>query len=46
MIPLFARGPGAERFGGVKDNYRIGQLLRQVVEQARTAPEAKAVGTQ
>lgn len=34
MIPLFARGPGAERFGGVKDNYRIGQLLLEVVEGA------------
>jgi alkaline phosphatase len=44
MIPLFARGPGAERFAGVKDNYRIGQLLREVVEQARTAPQTKAVG--
>lgn len=44
MIPLFAKGPGAERFAGVKDNYRIGQLLREVVEQARTAPRAKAVG--
>lgn len=44
MIPLFAKGPGAERFAGVKDNYRIGQLLREVVEQARTAPRAKAAG--
>jgi alkaline phosphatase len=44
MIPLFAKGPGAERFAGVKDNYRIGQLLGEVVEQARTAPRAKAVG--
>jgi alkaline phosphatase len=45
MIPLFARGPGAERFGGVKDNYRIGQLLREVIEQARTLPGAKAAAT-
>lgn len=31
MIPLFAKGPGAERFGGVKENYRIGQLLLELV---------------
>lgn len=42
MIPLFAKGPGAERFSGIKDNYRIGQLLREVIEQARTTPSAKA----
>lgn len=27
MIPLFARGPGAEAFGGIKDNDLIGRLL-------------------
>jgi len=32
MIPLFAKGPGAERFGGVKENYQIGQLLLELVQ--------------
>jgi len=27
LIPLFARGPDAERFGGITDNVRVGQLL-------------------
>lgn len=31
LVPLFARGPGAERFGGVLANYRVGQLLLQLV---------------
>jgi alkaline phosphatase len=31
MIPLFAKGPGAERFGGISDNYRIGILLLDTV---------------
>lgn len=31
MIPLFAKGPGAERFGGIIDNYRVGQLLIELV---------------
>jgi len=31
MVPLFAGGPGAEAFGGLKDNFRVGQLLREVV---------------
>lgn len=44
MVPLFAKGPGAERFGGVKDNYRIGELLMETVRQARTTPPVTAVG--
>ena len=31
MIPLFASGPGAERFGGIQENWRIGQLLREII---------------
>ncbi len=31
MIPLFAIGPGAERFGGIVRNDRIGQLLIEAV---------------
>ncbi len=27
MVPLFAVGPGAERFGGIKDNYVVGRVL-------------------
>ncbi len=33
MVPLFASGPGAERFGGIKDNWRIGELLLEVVRR-------------
>jgi len=33
MVPLFASGPGAERFGGIKDNCEIGQLLMAVVRR-------------
>lgn len=33
MIPLFAKGPGAERFGGILDNYRIGILLLDTVRR-------------
>jgi alkaline phosphatase len=28
MVPLFAYGPGAERFGGIHDNDEIGRMLR------------------
>jgi alkaline phosphatase len=38
MIPLFTRGPGAERFGGVKDNYQIGQLLLEAIQAAASQP--------
>ena len=31
LVPLFAKGPGAERFGGVIDNDRVGQLLLEAV---------------
>jgi len=31
MIPLFAKGPGAERFGGVRENYEIGRLLFEMI---------------
>jgi alkaline phosphatase len=31
MVPLFASGPGAERFGGIKENWEIGKLLREAV---------------
>ena len=27
LIPLFASGPGAERFGGIIENDRVGQIL-------------------
>jgi alkaline phosphatase len=33
MIPLFASGPGAERFGGMKENSRIGQLILETVRR-------------
>ena len=31
MVPLFASGPMAERFGGVIDNFRVGQILLELV---------------
>lgn len=33
MVPLFAGGPGAERFGGVQDNFRVGQILMDLVRR-------------
>lgn len=32
MVPLFAFGPGAERFGGMLDNYRVGEILMEIVK--------------
>ena len=31
LVPLFAAGPGADQFGGIIRNDRIGQLLLQAV---------------
>ena len=31
MVPLFAVGPGAERFGGIKENREVGRLLLEAV---------------
>ena len=36
MVPLFASGPGAEAFGGMIDNYRIGQMLLEIVRRPAT----------
>ena len=33
MVPLFAMGPGADRFGGIIDNYRVGQILLEMVRK-------------
>jgi alkaline phosphatase len=33
MVPLFAIGPGAERFGGMTTNDRVGRLLFERVRQ-------------
>lgn len=33
MVPLFASGPGAEQFGGIKDNWKIGELLMAIVRR-------------
>ncbi len=32
LVPLFAFGPGAERFGGIHQNTEVGRMLREVVE--------------
>lgn len=41
MVPLFARGPGAAAFGGIRDNDHVGRLLLQVVREGGVvaAPE-------
>ncbi len=39
MVPLFASGPGAQAFGGMIDNYRIGQMLLEIVR--RPVPPAR-----
>ncbi len=31
MVPVFAKGPGAELFGGIIDNDRVGRLLMEAV---------------
>jgi alkaline phosphatase len=31
MVPIFARGPGAERFSGVLRNDQVGQILKELV---------------
>ena len=33
MVPLFASGPGAEAFAGMIDNYRVGQMLLEIVRR-------------
>jgi alkaline phosphatase len=33
MVPLFASGPGAIEFGGIKDNWEIGVLLKAAVSR-------------
>ncbi len=37
MIPLFAVGPGAERFAGFIPNYRVGQLLIETVQSGQVS---------
>jgi alkaline phosphatase len=31
MVPLFAYGPGAERFAGILDNDEVGRILKEIV---------------
>ncbi len=33
LVPLFASGPGAERFGGLKGNDDIGRILMELVRR-------------
>mgnify|MGYP001162055803 CR=1 FL=1 len=35
MIPLFASGPGADRFGGIQENWQIGKHLRELMVRPR-----------
>jgi alkaline phosphatase len=39
MVPLFASGPGAQAFGGMIDNFRVGQMLLEIVR--RPPPPAR-----
>lgn len=42
MIPLFATGPGAEPFGGIQENWRVGQLLMGLIARPpRQEPKAR-----
>lgn len=38
LVPLFARGPGAERFAGLLPNTRVGELLLDAVRRTAPAP--------
>jgi alkaline phosphatase len=31
FVPLFAVGPGAQRFGGIRDNDEVGRILKELV---------------
>jgi alkaline phosphatase len=31
MVPLFAFGPGAERFAGIRDNEEVGRMLKELI---------------
>jgi alkaline phosphatase len=41
LVPLFARGPGAARFGGLKSIDAIGRLLREHVSRPPASPAAR-----
>ena len=44
MVPLFAAGPAAERFGGVQENDRVGRLLLELVaDGGAVAPRPEAI---
>jgi alkaline phosphatase len=33
MTPMFVSGPGSERFGGIIDNWRVGEILMELVRR-------------
>ena len=41
MVPLFASGPGAEAFAGMIDNYRVGQMLLEIVRRPPVPPRRR-----
>ena len=41
LVPLFARGPGAERFGGMHEIDAIGRYLQESVTRTSTGPVAR-----
>jgi alkaline phosphatase len=44
MVPLFAAGPGADAFGGMIDNYRVGQMLLEIVRRPPPGPRRRKEG--
>lgn len=38
LVPLFAAGPGAERFGGLKNNEEVGRILLELVRGSSRRP--------
>ncbi|MEJ2216767.1 MAG: alkaline phosphatase [Gemmatimonadota bacterium] len=44
MIPLFAAGPGAQRFAGIHDNDEVGRILMDLTTGRRPTPVPLATG--
>lgn len=45
LVPLFAAGPGAEAFGGLMDNDRVGRLLLEMVEASGPVARSRAINS-
>lgn len=42
MVPLFAIGPGATRFGGVRQNFEVGRMLQELLEPRVSGSRSRA----